>query len=248
MYDWTIHDYLISVYEKRRLNNPRFSIRAFAQHLDISDSTLSKILRKKRPIGKSLAAKFEKKLNVKFDVDRAKLDRKTIEYKNLEFEKNEIEYPWYFVALIELAKVQNKIDIKAAAQQLQVPPETITSTLEQLVQVGLLQKIDAEYTSTVEAATGYLNPPLTSQAARKYQLASLVKSTEALANIDFNERIHNATYFHFDSKQMDEVRNCIKTFNREIARITLKHTGTADAVYCVQASAFPILKTEGSHS
>lgn len=244
MYDWTIHEYIIGIYEKRKQDTPHFSIRAFARHLNISDSTLSKILRKQRPIGKALATKLERKLNVKFNKDSKVLGRKTLHFRDLELEQNEQDYPWYFFPLIEYIKLMDEIDLHQLSRQLDAPPQEIEKTLELLVSRNIIKKNGTSYKANPEPVSGYLNPPTTSASAKKYQHLSLKKSVEALASVDFEKRIHNSMYFRFDSKQMNDVRSCFKTFYREMSRITFKHARNADSIYCMQASAFPVIQSQ----
>lgn len=48
-------EYLQKEFSARRKRNPRYSLRAFAKSLQLDSSTLSKLLRKKRPLTLNLA-------------------------------------------------------------------------------------------------------------------------------------------------------------------------------------------------
>ena len=50
---YSISEWLTLVLEERKVRNPKYSLRAFAQHLDLSPAQLSLILSGKRPVRRS---------------------------------------------------------------------------------------------------------------------------------------------------------------------------------------------------
>ena len=62
--------YLQSAFAQRKTKNPKYSLRAFAQSLNIDSSTLSAILGGKRPITAKRAVKILERLEIKDDMRR----------------------------------------------------------------------------------------------------------------------------------------------------------------------------------
>ena len=64
-----LHAELASQFKQRRLRNPRYSLRAFARDLGSDHSTLSQILRQRRPLSSRMATMLGERLG---------LDRRTV--------------------------------------------------------------------------------------------------------------------------------------------------------------------------
>ena len=71
----TFHDLLQGELARRRANNPRYSLRAFARQLGIDHSALSQILRRRR----RLTTRVLRRLGLALRMPQADIDRATAE-------------------------------------------------------------------------------------------------------------------------------------------------------------------------
>lgn len=239
---WQINEKIVKIFEEKRKSNPRFSVRAYAKQLDISNSSLSQIMRNKRVVGDKLAKKLEARLNTPLRIEGRLKRRESIKFENLDLEKAPKKFPWYVLALLEYFKVAKKFNSPSTlARQFAVSEDEILQTIRNLEVSQYLVKTEGGYQTNVGMTLSYMLPPVTNETAKEYQRKTIERSLKSVDVDPFEQRLHNSLFFRIDEKRMSEVRKCVERFHKDLAKLTTQEDSNSNKVYCTQVSCFPLL-------
>lgn len=240
-------------YLERVKRNSRYSIRAFAKSLEISSTMMSMLMNGKREASPEMISKIGLKIGLDLKSielysrkksrskqgERRTADRKFDQYTSFTIDTFEIISNWEHYAVLELITIKN-FDKKWMARKLDLPVKKIEEVLKRLVRVNILKLRAQMYYSRVE--DGFLTnltPGETSSAQINLQKELLLKSLEALENIDFKYREHSSMTLTMDLSDFDEVRKRIKTFRRSLSNF-LERKKKRTEVYQLLVSFFPL--------
>lgn len=160
--DMDIHGFLLEEFEKRKLKNPRTSLRSFARLLEIDPTTLGRILKGQGIPSASSILRFADRLKLTEEENlllheafqKSKRNQKKSREENglstLEPDFFNNEFQWFFPLLLELVTAQNDVQPSTLAQALNLTIETIEKSLVLLEQHGLLQKNEFGHFKKVE--------------------------------------------------------------------------------------------------
>jgi transcriptional regulator with XRE-family HTH domain len=250
MSEQNFRDYLQNEFLLRCRKNPRYSIRAFARAMNIDHSTLSQLLRGKRPLTHAMINKLGQ--NLKLDESQIKMFLKNVkqtradlpDFKSLTLDTYAIISDWYHYALFELVTVKHfKPDPNWIAKTLAISPEEALHAIERLKRVGLIE-VDANGVwkqSSKNITT--LNNDFTAEAFRNLQKGLLQLSMKALEEVPFEKRSHTSMTMAFNSKRLPEAKTRITKFRRELCD-WLQKDMQRDAVYEMTFSLFPVTPLE----
>lgn len=241
-------------YLRRVSKNPHYSLRAFAQHLDVNHAILSMVLSGKRKVTKNMVMKFSNALGLSPQETSKYLEEEISEAeKSFFLLQNDVFSfisEWYYDAILELTLVpKTKIEPKTISQILDIPLVQATIALETLERLELLKKNDqGRYEITYKNSINYLDPDTTTSAQKNYQRSVLEKSLEALENIDRKKRDHTSTTMAINSKDLQKAKELIKKFRHDLNAFMQRDESDLDEVYQLQVSFFPLTITDSNRS
>lgn len=240
-------------YLRRVGKNPHYSLRAFAQHLDVNHAILSMVLSGKRKITKAMVTKFSKNLGLSpVEVQKFIETEFTESEKDFYLLQNDVFAfisEWYFDAILELTLIpQVNLNPKYISQILGITVFQATYGLELIERLGLLTKDqDGRYKLTYKNSTNILDPDTTTTAQRNYQKSVLEKSLEALESVDRKKRDHTSTTIAIHSKDLPRAKEIIKKFRYDLNTFMQRDESVLNEVYQLQVSFFPLTNAEVSY-
>lgn len=242
--------YLQTELLKRIKANPRYSLRAFAAQLDLDPSTLSKMLKGKRPMGQKMILQLSSKLSLTKDkvdtflnIDDSDREKDSYTYKMLALDQFSIISDWYHFAILELMMVKGfKPDHAWIAKALGLKTIEVETAVERLIRAGLLEITKSgKWIDLSSGFTTNIGPSMTSSAHGNLQQQLLQKAIEAQKSVRLEKRDHTAMTMAIDSKRMEEAKLRIKKFRRSLTKF-LTEGESKDAVFSLNIALFPLTK------
>lgn len=220
--------------------NRNYSMRSFAQSLDIDQSLLSKILRGKRSISRNLVVKLSPRLGMKPSQLEDISELKKTDSKQMSDDQFSFISEWIHFALLELAKTKSfKSDETQIADQLKVHPELVRAAVERLKRLGFIIVKNKKWT-LLSPNNKWVENEFTTMARRNLQKTYLQKSIEAIETVDFSDRDNGSITIAISKKRLDEIRKEIKKFRENLSEIMQKDEDELDQVYQFTTSFFPL--------
>lgn len=242
--------YLKEQLAQRCKKNPAYSLRAFANLMGVSHSTLSQVLSGKRPISKKLMKKAAEVLALSpADLVNYKISRDITfeeQFTSLQLEDFEVQGDWIHDAILELTHLKCfQPRVSWIAKVLEVNVHQVNAAKERLQRVGLL-KIDrkGKWTDTSANNTNNHLGDVNHAALRKYQKDLLLKSSEALETLPREERDHTSLMLKFSKKNIPAAKKLIKEFRTKFSAEAGAKNKLAEDIYSLTISFFPVSKTE----
>jgi len=116
--------------------------------------------------------------------------------------------------------------------------------LARLQRAGLVQRKDGRLIPCDESSSSILNIP-TSRAHRNQQRQILEKAIDALELEPIKRRSQSSMTFAIDSTKIDEAKELIKKFRRDLGRF-LSASENLDEVYHLSISLYPVTSQQSS--
>jgi uncharacterized protein (TIGR02147 family) len=238
---------LQSEFRKRKIVNPRYSVRGFARFLSVDPSSLSQVLRGKRRPGKAFLQKSGKRLGLTAAEIHQLGDRSKIAKAN-PIALDEIRYRvmanWYHVALFELfGLAEFRPEPRIIARLLGVSRREAESALARLETVGLLRrdtKGELVRPSSFFSTVGY---PFSSPAHRQVQGEFFSYALNAIEAYGYDRREHSGLTVAAREADLPEIRKKIRTFQTKL-NAWIERRGDPDAVYQLVMGYFPLVEAE----
>ena len=248
--------------------NPRYSLRAFAQTLDMDAGTFSQFLSGKRFPSEKIAQKIFKALDfspqerndflkslaqakAKAGLKRISPDLRellkaknesSLQTKDLSISMFKAIADWYHNAILELPFTQNfESDPKWIAKALGITVAEAHSAIQRLLELELLELVDGKLKRS-ERLLMTVDRHLTTSAHRRRQKQILEKSVTSLENDPLIERNHTAMTFAIDSSKIAEAKKRIADFMTDMTEFL--ESGTRDRVYEMTVNLFPLQQTQ----
>ena len=236
--------YLQSVLLSRSKRNPCYSLRAFALNLELNPSTLSQLLRGKRPISPKMRGHLACRLGMTpkqiqhFDQGG--------EYDQLSMDVFEVSSDWHYFAILELMLLKNfRPDPKWVAKSLSLKVSVVDEAIERLVRMGFLAIDDKDGTwiDKTSGSTTTIGHEFITAAHKKLQKQILEKAIDAVDMIDADRRDQTAMTVATNSKRLTEAKKMITKFRRKLCAF-LEQDVERDQVYQFSISLFPLTQNE----
>lgn len=223
--------------------NPRYSLRAYSQKLDISYGALSEILNKKRVLTPNLAYKILAKLNldkVKKNEWQETLDREISgKLTLLPQEARAVVENWHYFALINLLELETPPkNIKEMALRLGLSDQKIKKSIDYLIGCGFLARINGEL--KVQANSWTTSDNIPSESVRRAHSRGLKLAQKALKEIPMELRDITSLAFPGNSAQFAKAKVEIRKLLTKVSKILSQ--GKMDTVYKFNAQLFPVDK------
>jgi len=238
--------------EDRCLRNPSYSLRAFATHLEMDASTLSKILKGKRPLGESVISKLgsriglsEKEISVFIDIADKKVDHSAeqMTFDQLTYDRFAVISDWSHFVILELMQVKGfRPDAAWVAKSLGLQVSEVDAAVERLKRVGLLKVSKSGAWEDLSGGNSTsIGPDMMSVAHRRLQQQFLEKAADSLVHVPIQERDHSTMTVAVDRSRLPAAREKIKRFRRSLAKF-LTEGEDRDEVMNLNIALFPITK------
>ncbi len=234
----TFKGYLEAQLNKRCEKNPYYSLRAFAQFLDIDHSTLSQMIRGKRKITPAMQQRLGSKLGL--GPKELKQFDPTLNYSEVMLDLFEITSEWYYFAIMELMVVNDfRPDPKWISERLGVEIGEIKSAILRLVNAGFISiDSDGNWVDTSAKNVTTLDHNLTSPAHIKMQTQLLDKAADAMGKYGLEKRSQTGMTMAIDRSKLPKAKEMIIKFQRELCAFL--EDGDQNDVYHLGISLFPM--------
>lgn len=217
-----VQDYLQEELLKRIKNNPRYSLRSFAQALGMNSGSLSRIISGKVKPSKRTLILISERLGVSPDrlsrPDPGK-SAQTRAHRTLQADLFKAIADWYHYAILELTSLKGfKPDHRWIAMRLGISVTEVNVAVERLIRLQFLEiQTDGKWVDRSGDVTTVGNE-FTTAAFRKLQHQVLEMGQKALDQVPFELRDQTSIMFAVDAKRIPEIKTKIKAFRRELAR------------------------------
>lgn len=245
----SFRQYLQQELMNRCAKNPQYSLRSFAKALGIQAPTLSHMMRGTRKISPMMIKRLSLALGLGPEETLAMISNKdgvpeslmqlTVDNFNLISE-------WYHFAILELVNSENfQADHKWIARVLGITTSEVNIAVERLIRLGLVE-VDEDGQWILQSVNNTtVGHEFTTVAHKKLQKQFLQKATEAIDLIPIELRDQTGMTFSMCIEDMEEVKNRIKAFRRELTNFIERKPVPKDEVYQLSISFFPLSqKTE----
>jgi uncharacterized protein (TIGR02147 family) len=228
---------------RRKRDNKSYSLRAFAEFLEISPGRLSEIISGKRSISKKMKVKLSDRLGVKemnalLETDHPHLtfsDRK--DYHFLSNDAFTVLADWYHFAILSLADTSDfKADPKWIAKRLNISNLEATEALSRLQKVGAIEMNGGRMIKTNKSVRA--GNDLESQALRISHRQSLEQAVLALNEVPLELRDITSITMAIDLKKIAIAKKIIKEFRHKMADVL--EVGNQTEVYNLNIQLVPV--------
>ncbi len=230
---------------RRCKKNPSYSLRAYAQYLEIDQSFLSKLFNGGRKVTTAMELKLAEKLGrpmlktAKLSVEKKIKNEHFIKLSEDEYE---IISSWYHFAILELIKTKGfKPDLQNVAHYLGIHSEEVRDAINRLVRLGFVKVTKTKW-NLISKNHIWTNPEVTSPARRTLQIELNKKALDALENTPFSLRENGSLAVAVDSRRLPEFKQKVSQVLNELSEFMQPTSSNLDSVYQLTISLFPISK------
>jgi uncharacterized protein (TIGR02147 family) len=246
--------FLISEFEKRNKLNPRYSLRAYAEFLDLDSGTLSQILKGRRKLPKTHWMTISKKLKLKKMEKQSFLqslwEEQGIDAKNTHFTERSVEVltsehyfeiitEWEFAAALCLFDVKHfQFTVNGLIEVLGLSSKRANEIYAKLFQYGLVKIINQNVVRSdqnFESTDDVLSKALQIAHVNEFKIAA-----EKLQTLDVFEREFTSVTFAGNSKNIKKMKQWIRNKRQEFDR--LFESKNADQIFQFAIQLYPISK------
>jgi uncharacterized protein (TIGR02147 family) len=244
--------------ERRRKNNPQYSLRAFAKTLGLHNARLSRMLRDERPTSPEFISEIGERLGLEPETIEAfrsiaearksiqvigKQANKTRKFIPLAQDVFEAIEDWRHFAILSLMKLKGfQSDVQWVAAALEIQPAEAQAYVDRLQRVGLLEiRTDGSWSGTNESMAPVDNVFQTSEALRRVQKRFLHLALEAIDAVPIESRDHSSILMATHSSRIAAAKKIISKFRHELCAF-LEDCDEKDSVYTLSAALFPVAR------
>jgi hypothetical protein len=240
---------------RERLNsatrrNPRFSLRSLARQLRMDHSTLSQILRDKRPLSARNVQSVGKWLGLNEESIRACIHRRgkkqtngraeDVKTYNLDLDTFQLLSLWHHYAILELTHIQGfKADSNWIAKTLGIPVSDVNIALQRLLRLGLLQMSARDRWSDTSGDAEFRSAALTETASVQMSQEAHQLAIEAINRTPAERRVQRHTFVAFNSRQISRLKELVEGFVAELRSLSLE-SEAKDDVFQLEISFLPV--------
>lgn len=233
---------------RRTKKNPRFSIRAFSQQLEIEPSSLAQILGGKRKLTQKMCNRLGTKLGfgplkMRTLMKNAKrLDKSFTAFNKLEEDAFKVIAEWYYYAILELTycdEFQGKP--LWISRVLGISLAEAIDAIERLKRLNYLEISPEGKWIDRLGDSNNLGNEFKAPAFTEHQRQVLKKALEALDKTSYDKRVQSSMTVAVSKEKVVEAKSMILNFIEELNDF-LKTGPTKDEVYNISVSLYPLTK------
>jgi DNA-binding MarR family transcriptional regulator len=233
---------------ERLQKNPAYSMRAFARHIDLDQSLLTKVLQGKRRLSPNTVQKILSTLQADASVvDRIiqKTTERAGDFRVMEEEAFNLIKGWHHFAILELMKLASFVpDEDYVSRRLGLHIEVVREALTRLEEMGYIRRLEHEW-QLLKPNNAWSSTTRTSEARRQLQKTLLEKSLNAIDEVNVDKRDHSSLTVAVPVNRLPEFKEKIQKMRRELGS-HFQSQGQLDEVYQLTISFFPL--TQGAES
>ena len=248
----TFRDYLAEELARRCGSNPRYSMRAFARSLKIQSSYLSKVLRGERRITAKLIRRVLPFLTLSPELTSLYQHQARTKGSGAPAPQTKFQLlsrdmfatisNWYHFAILELTQLPGFVnDAQWIGSQLNIPPAIVSSAIERLKRLQLLDELEGKLRCTGNFSNG-ADPKTISRAQQLLQKEILSLAASAMDSVPAEERDQSSITVACPTSLLPEVKERIKQFRRELGGFIEKAEPTPNRIYHMTISFYPVSK------
>jgi uncharacterized protein (TIGR02147 family) len=242
---------------QRLSRNPGYSLRAFARHLEVSSSSLSRALSGKRSLSVPTATRIARKLRLS-PRERATFigslskAAKSEQSENLEESIHHLDEKrfriiadWYHFAILEATYLKNfNFDPKSIAAKFGITVLEASMAIVRLKETGLLEQSGKAFRKTEKTIWAKIGDDFSSDALIEHQKQCLSLAIDATAAVPFAERAVSTMTMPIDRKKVNLAKVMIEEFAMDLCR-TLS-TGDVSDIFQLTINFHSLLKRENN--
>ena len=236
--------------QRRRQNNPQYSLRSFAKHLDISPAYLSRLIRGDRSFSRSMVEKIVTKLpfnpvqieTIKASNEPRARKRDGLKYQQIQEDQIRVLSDWYHYAILALLDLP-EFEPKAAwiAKRLNIKTSQANEAIQRLFRLKFLsESSDGRWKESNGPQHTTLGITNTNTYLKELQRQFLELSTSALFKVPIEKRSHTGLTFALDARLIPEIKNRIDKFRRNVHKLAERTSVKKNSVYQISISLFPL--------
>lgn len=220
--------------ERRKAVNPRYSLRAFAQHLGIQPGRLSEYLNHQRVMSQTTQMKVFQKLGFHFKDSKIDFieDKITLDEKTFSLIANPVYF--YILALFDLNQFSGTA--KEISKRLGLPANKTQEHIDKLLQMGFLKKENSKLTripSSLKTTTDRA-----SEAIRYSHKITLKEIIDQIDEVPMEARDVTSITMAIDIKKIPLAKKLIQNFRKDLSE--LLESGDKTEVYNLNVQLFPV--------
>ena len=248
--------FLQTLYSQKTESNRRYSLRAFANYLDLDPGSLSEILKGNRPVTRKTIVKIGNRIGLSPDRISDFRPTRELEFetdektKNIEWQRIEIDEfafisEWQYFAILNLSFVEGfQTEPSWIAKRLGISVTQVNIAIERLQRLNLLN-IDDDGNWSISGG-GYIDSITkgkSSPAVRKLQLQHLEIAKSKIETVPADKRDNTGVSFPIDLQDLPEAKKLISKFRNEMVSLISKGKQKTD-VYQLSIAFFPLNERE----
>ncbi|NRA65124.1 MAG: TIGR02147 family protein [Pseudobacteriovorax sp.] len=220
-------------YARKKEKNPNYSLRAFANFLNINPTSLSLYLNKKRELSPTSISKIIEKLQL--NTTEVAQDN----FVTLGVDESEIISDWYYFALHSLIQTRDfKNDVDWIANRLSLSPKIVSLALDRLCQVGLIKEDEIRgYVIAVDNVRIHQDVPPSKANKNQFQMLDLAE--KSLENDPATLRHFSGMTFSTNPEKLIKAFQLINRFREKLAKF-LDRGDNKTEVYRLNIQLFPL--------
>jgi uncharacterized protein (TIGR02147 family) len=230
---------------KRSKKNPQYSIRSFAQQLQIESSSLSQILSGKRKLTDKMCQRLGLRLGfspIKMRTLTRKFSEVTTSFDHfgkLEDDAFKVISDWYYYAILELTYCDEfKGSTRWISKVLDLPFTKTLDAVERLKRLNYLEITPEGKWIDKLGDSNNLGNEYKAPAFGGHQRQILTKAIEALEKTPYEERVQSSMTVAVSKEKVVEAKQMILNFIEELNDF-LKSGQSKDDVYNISVSLYP---------
>jgi len=237
---------------RRLRRNSHYTMRSFAQHLELNSGTLSQMLSGKRPIGLKLREKLMDKLeldpseraalmgNTGIGVQTGTEAASAATLHELTLETFKVISDWHHFAILELLLLPDcKPSSHWIAKRLGLPVMEASVAVERLKRLGLIEiKPDGRWIPAAQNLST-LTGEYSDIALRRLQADILQKAIDSLENIPLELRDHSSLTIAVNVQDLSLIKQKITQFRRQMNQFLSQRPEPSD-VYHLTIAFYPV--------
>ncbi len=243
-------------WNESKTRNSAYSLRALARDLDVSPTSLSLILNKKRPLTIDSAIKWATVLKLSAEKKQLFLESVTrdseqrlnpnnrklnqleekIQYMQLTLDQFSLISDWYHLAILNLVSLKSfEHNQKWICGQLGITKVQCAEAIERLVRLDLLEIKDKKFIRTATNINTPSNIP--SEAIKNFHRQNIQRAISSIDDTEVDERDISSIMMPIDKNKLAEAKKMITNFRRELSIFLKEEQG--DQVYSLNIQLFP---------
>lgn len=239
-------EHMKRTFAARCRKNSSYSLRAFSRSLGMDSSTVSAVLKGKRPLTIKTAQKIVDGLGITNPAEAQKLvmgtfsivkSEKLFNYTELALENAEAISSWQHFAILALLEIKDfKGQERGISERLNIPFGIVSECLSRLEKLGLITKKNDRWHLTGRNMTTPSQIP--SAALREGHRQVILKAIHSLESDPVHLRDISGITMAVSKSRLAEAKSLIQDFRRQLS--AFMEVGNRDAVYRLNIQLFPL--------